>query len=289
MREQEIRIKKKSQFKEIVHRFMKNKAAVVSLVFIFLLVIASIFPGRLAPYSYEDQNLKNAFQSPSLEHPFGTDNYGRDILSRVIYGTRISLGIGIVGVIISCTVGIVIGSVAGFYGSHVDNILMRLVDIVLAIPHILLVMAIVTALGNGMMNLTIAIGLSAIPGYSRIVRASIMSEKGNEYVEAARSIGSSDLKIIMKHILPNCMAPIIVQSTMSVAGAILSIAGLSFIGLGITPPIPEWGSMLNAAQGFMRDCWFMVTFPGLMIMFAVFAFNLFGDGLRDALDPKLKK
>lgn len=289
MAEQDIKIKRKSQAKEIIGRFMKNKAAVISLLFILLLVICALFPSQIAPYSYDKQSLSDAFLSPCFAHPFGTDNFGRDILSRVIYGARISLGIGVLAIAVSCVIGILLGAVAGFYGNVVDNLLMRFIDIMLAIPAILLMMAIVTALGNGVVNLTVAIGISSIPGYSRIVRASVMSEKEKEYVEAARSIGTSDFKIIVHHILPNCMAPIIVQATMSVATAILSIAALSFVGLGITAPTPEWGSMLNAAQSFMRDHWFVVTFPGLMIMLTVFAFNLFGDGLRDALDPKLKK
>lgn len=288
MAEQGIRVKKKSQIKEIAARFLRNKAAVVSLLFVMLLVFCALFPSVAAPYAYEKQSLSEAFLSPSMEHFFGTDNYGRDIFSRVIYGARISLGIGLLAVTLSCIVGIVVGALAGFYGSVTDNLLMRVMDVMLAIPSILLMMAIVTALGNGMVNLTIAIAISSIPGYARIVRASVMTEKEKEYIEAARSVGTSDFKIIMRHILPNCMAPIIVQATMSIATAILSIASLSFVGLGISPPTPEWGSMLNDAQSFMRDHWFVVTFPGLMIMLTVFAFNLLGDGLRDALDPKLK-
>lgn len=288
MAEQGIRVKKKSQIKEIAARFLRNKAAVVSLLFVMLLVFCALFPSVVAPYAYEKQSLSEAFLSPSMEHYFGTDNYGRDIFSRVIYGARISLGIGLLAVTLSCIVGIVVGALAGFYGSVTDNLLMRVMDVMLAIPSILLMMAIVTALGNGMVNLTIAIAISSIPGYARIVRASVMTEKEKEYIEAARSVGTSDFKIIMRHILPNCMAPIIVQATMSIATAILSIASLSFVGLGISPPTPEWGSMLNDAQSFMRDHWFVVTFPGLMIMLTVFAFNLLGDGLRDALDPKLK-
>lgn len=288
MAEQEVRIKKKSQAKEIAARFFKDKAAVVSLLFVALLIVCALFPEQIAPYAYDKQNYSETFLSPCFAHPFGTDNYGRDILSRVIFGTRISIGIGLLAVVLSCIVGIVIGAAAGFYGNVADNIFMRLIDIMLAIPSILLMMAIVTALGNGVINLTIAIAVSSIPGYARIVRASVLTEKEKEYVEAARSVGTSSFKIITRHILPNCMAPIIVQATMSIATAILSIASLSFVGLGISPPTPEWGSMLNDAQSFMRDHWFVVTFPGLMIMLTVFAFNLLGDGLRDALDPKLK-
>ena len=288
MAEEKIIIKKKSQAGEIIRRFLKDKAAVVSLIFVFLLILCSLFPEKIAPYSYDKQNYSETFVSPCAKHLFGTDNYGRDIFSRVVYGTRISIGIGLLAVLLSCIVGIVIGALAGFYGGAVDNIFMRFIDIMLAIPSILLMMAIVTALGNGVINLTIAIAVSSVPGYARIVRASVMTEKGKEYIEAARSVGTSDVKIILRHILPNCLAPIIVQATMSIATAILSIASLSFVGLGIAPPTPEWGSMLNDAQSFMRDHWFVVTFPGLMIMLTVFAFNLLGDGLRDALDPKLK-
>lgn len=288
MAEPAIQIKKKSQAKEITGRFLKDKAAVASLIFVALLLVCTLFPEQIAPYAYDKQNASETFLSPCLAHPFGTDNYGRDILSRVIYGTRISIGIGLLAVALSCIVGILVGAAAGFYGAVADNLFMRLIDIMLAIPSILLMMAIVTALGNGAVNLTIAIAISSIPGYARIVRASVLTEKEREYVEAARSVGTSSFKIITRHILPNCMAPIIVQATMSIATAILSIASLSFVGLGISPPTPEWGSMLNDAQSFMRDHWFVVTFPGLMIMLTVFAFNLLGDGLRDALDPKLK-
>ena len=288
MAEPAIQIKKKSQAKEITGRFLKDKAAVASLIFVALLLVCTLFPEQIAPYAYDKQNSSETFLSPCLAHPFGTDNYGRDILSRVIYGTRISIGIGLLAVALSCIVGILVGAAAGFYGAVADNLFMRLIDIMLAIPSILLMMAIVTALGNGAVNLTIAIAISSIPGYARIVRASVLTEKEREYVEAARSVGTSSFKIITRHILPNCMAPIIVQATMSIATAILSIASLSFVGLGISPPTPEWGSMLNDAQNFMRDHWFVVTFPGLMIMLTVFAFNLLGDGLRDALDPKLK-
>ena len=206
-----------------------------------------------------------------------------------MYGARISLTIGFASVSFSCVIGILLGAISGYYGEVIDNLMMRLIDIVLAIPNILLAMSIVAALGTGFRNLIIAIGVSAIPGYARIVRASVLSEKEKEYVEAAKSIGTSDLKIIIRHILPNCMAPIIVQATMSIATAILSAASLSFIGLGIEPPIPEWGSMLSAGRAYIRDYWFVVTFPGLAIMLTVFAFNLFGDGLRDALDPRLKR
>lgn len=286
---QETTFKKRSQAGDIWRRFLKNKAAVLGLVIVAILVICAVIPQVIAPYSYDKQVLSDRFIFPCAEHIMGTDEFGRDIFSRIVYGSRISLSIGIASVSFSCVIGIVIGAVAGYYSNVVDNLLMRILDIMLAIPNILLAMSIVAALGNGFTNLIIAIGIGAIPGYGRIVRASVLSEKEKEYVEAARACGASDFKIIVKHILPNCMAPIIVQATMSVATAILSAASLSFIGLGIEPPTPEWGSMLSAGRSYIRDYWFVVTFPGLVIMITVFAFNLLGDGLRDALDPRLKR
>ena len=281
-------IKKQSQAKEVIGRFMKNKMAVVSLIIVVLLIIMAIFADYIAPYGWDDQDLSRQFLLPCKEFLLGTDDYGRDILSRLIYGARYSLAVGLVSVTFSCAIGVILGCIAGFYNQKVDNFIMRVVDVLLAIPNILLALSIATALDPGLMNLIIAVGIGAIPGYARIVRAQILSVKQMEYIEAARSIGASDFRMIVKHILPNCLAPIIVQATMSIAIAILSAASLSFLGLGITPPTPEWGSMLSAGRAYFRDHWHVVTFPGLMIMITVFAFNILGDGLRDALDPKLK-
>ena len=287
--DQGVAIKKQSQIKEIFKRFKKNRMAVFGLVVIILLILCALFPSVIAPYGYDDQNLSEQFIAPCLAHPFGTDNFGRDILSRVIYGCRISLLIGLISVSISCVLGVMLGCIAGYYGNKVDNLVMRFIDIMLAIPQMLLAMSIVAALGIGTENLILAIAIGSVPGYARIVRGSILSVKGQEFIEAARSIGASDFRIITRHIVPNCLAPIIVQATMSIASAILSTASMSFIGLGIEPPTPEWGSMLSAGRAYLRDHWFVVTFPGVAIMLTVFAFNLFGDGLRDALDPKLKQ
>lgn len=284
-----IAIKKRSQFLDIAQRFVKNRMAVVGGIIILFLVFCAIFPNLIAPYGIDEQNLSNRFISPNAQYLFGTDAFGRDILSRVVYGTRVSLLVGIISVSFSCIIGIIIGSISGYYGKTVDNIIMRIIDMFLAIPGMLLAITIVAALGVGFENLIIAIGVGSIPLYARVVRASILSVKEQEYIEVAHSIGASDLRIIIMHILPNCMAPIIVSATMSISSAILAAAALSFIGVGVQPPTPEWGSMLSAAREYMRDYWFVVVFPGVAIMLTVFAFNVFGDGLRDALDPRLKK
>lgn len=284
-----LRVKRRqSQLKGIWRRLKKNKAAMLGLIVIILLIMCSVFAPFIAPYGYDDQLLSRRFIFPCKAFPFGTDNLGRDILSRVIYGSRISLAVGLVSVSISVVFGTVLGSVAGYYGNVTDNIIMRAIDIVLSIPSILLAISIAAMLGQGLFNLMIAIGVSEIPRYARVVRAQILSVKDQEFVEAARAVGAGDLHIILFHILPNCLAPMIVQATIGVATAILDAAGLSFIGLGIQPPIPDWGDMLSAGRQYIRDYWYIVTFPGLMIMMTIYSLNLFGDGLRDALDPRLK-
>lgn len=279
---------KKSQFREVWNRLSKNKTAVLGLCIILALIFIAVFADWIAPYGYDDQDLNRTFLSPCWEFPMGTDNLGRDILSRVIYGSRISLQVGLISVGIAAGIGVALGLLAGFYGHLLDDIVMRVLDIVFAIPEMLLAIAIAATLGNGLVNLMIAVGISNIPRYARVTRSAVLSVKGQEYIESARAIGADDLRIICRHVLPNCMAPIIVQITMGVASAILSASSLSFIGLGIQPPIPEWGAMLSGGRNYIRDYWHIVTFPGLMIMITVYALNLFGDGLRDALDPRLK-
>ena len=281
--------KKKSQLRSICSQFCKNKAAVFGLAVILLLILLAVFADVIAPYHYGKQQLEDAFLEPSAAHLFGTDNFGRDIFSRVVYGARISLQVGLISVGVGAAIGGVLGAVAAFYGGRTDNVIMRCMDVLLAIPNILLAISISTALGPGLVNAMIAVGLGTVPTYARVVRASVMTVKENEYVEAARCIGAKNGRIITKHILPNAMAPIIVQATLGVANAILSAASLSFIGLGIQPPTPEWGAMLSAGRQYIRDYWHIVTFPGLAIMLTIFALNLFGDGLRDALDPRLKR
>jgi peptide/nickel transport system permease protein len=281
--------KKESPWIDVWRRFRKNGAALVGLVVIALLVFTAIFANFLAPEDPLAQDLNRTFSAPNSQNIMGTDNFGRDIFSRVIFGTRTSLRIGFTAVGVGLTIGLILGSLAGFFGGKLDNILMRFIDILISIPSILLAIAIVAALGPGMINLMIAVGIGSIPGYTRITRAAVLTIREREFVEAARAIGANDFRIITRHILPNCLAPIIVQATLGLSGAILSAAALSFIGLGIQPPTPEWGFMLSDGRRFIREHWHMVTFPGLAIVTVVLAINMVGDGLRDALDPKLKK
>lgn len=273
---------------EIVLRFAKNKLAALGAIILLVLIILAIFAPLIAPYPYDQQNLARAKQPPNADHWLGTDNYGRDILSRCIYGARISLTVGVISVSVAIALGGILGSVAAYYGGVVDDVIMRLLDVVYAVPALLLAIAIVSTLGSGLNNIMIAIALGNMPSYARVVRASVLTVKENEFIEAARGIGASDARIIFKHILPNALAPIIVQGTLGVAGAILSCATLSFLGLGIQPPTPEWGSMLSIARQFIRNSPYMSIFPGLFIMITVFSLNVIGDGIRDATDPKLK-
>ncbi len=281
-------LKRKSQWHDIWRRFRQNKAAMLGLLILFIIIFCAVFANYIAPYDYSKQDLKSRFIAPCAEHIFGTDNFGRDIFSRVLYGARISLRVGLISVMFSILVGGTLGAIAAFYGKRTDNIIMRLLDVVLAIPGMLLAIAIAATLGAGLTNMMIAIGIGSVPGYARIVRASVLTVKEQEYIEAAKSNGASDLRIIVKYIIPNAMAPIIVQATLGVAGAILSCASLSFLGLGIEPPTPEWGSMLSSARQYIAQYWWMTAFPGAMIMLTIYALNVLGDGLRDALDPRLK-
>jgi peptide/nickel transport system permease protein len=281
--------KKSSMLREVWRSLRKNTLGMLGFIILIALALIAIFANYIAPYNYAYQDLTNRFLSPSLQHLFGTDNLGRDIFSRVIYGSRPSLMIGLMASIVGGLGGTILGAISGFYGQTVDNIIMRFIDIVMSIPSLLLAMSIVAALGTGFQNLIIAISIGAVPAYARIVRATILSIKGQEFIEAARCVGAGDFRVIVKHLLPNCLPPIIIQMTIGAAQAIQNAAALSFIGLGIMPPNPEWGAMLAASRSYIRDYWFMVTFPGVALSIAVYGLNFFGDGLRDALDPKLKR
>ncbi|MCG8479966.1 MAG: ABC transporter permease [Spirochaetales bacterium] len=279
----------RTQWAEVWRRLRRNWMAMIGLGIIVLIALTAIFADVIAPYDFREQNLRLVANPPSREHLLGTDDLGRDILSRIIHGARVSLQVGFVAVSISLVVGGTLGALAGYYGGNLDNVVMRFMDVLLAIPSILLAIAIVSAFGGGLLNVMIAVGIATIPVYARIVKASVMSIKEQEFIEAARAIGATDLRIILKHILPNSMAPIIVQGTLGVAIAILSAAGLSFIGLGIEPPTPEWGAMLSSGRHLIRRAPHVATFPGLAIVITIFALNLLGDGLRDALDPRRKR
>ena len=277
---------KQSRTRDLLRIFYKNKMAVMGFIIILAMVIIAVFAPFIATQAPEAQDLAIRFQSPSAEHFFGTDNFGRDIFSNVVYGARISLFIGLVATIISVVIGTIIGAVAGFFGGGVDNVLMRLVDIILSIPSLFLAIAISAVLGTGIRNLILAVSLSSITNYARIVRASVLSVKEQEYVEAAKIGGASNFRLIFRHILPNCTGPIIVQATLGVGTAILQAASLSFIGLGVQPPTPEWGGMLSQGRSYIRDYPHMTIFPGLAIALTIFSLNLFGDGLSDTLDVK---
>ena len=283
--------KKRSMALEIWRRLRKNKMAMLGLVILVMLALTAIFADVIADYDTKviAQDIKNRLQGPSMEHWCGTDEFGRDIFARLVHGSRVSLVVGLISVSISLLMGGALGAIAGYYGGRVDNVIMRIMDIFLAVPSILLAMTIVAALGTSLINVMLAIGVSGIPGYARIVRASVMSIKDQEFVEAPRAIGAKSPTTIFREILPNCLAPIIVQATLSVAGAILSTASLSFIGLGVQPPSPEWGAMLSGGRNYLRDALHLTLFPGLAIVITILALNLLGDGLRDALDPRLKQ
>ncbi len=286
--DEQITLKKRSPWREVWRRLCKNKLAMAGLIVIVLLAIVAIFADKIAPFGFDEQDLSRTFLLPCKEFLFGTDNLGRDIFSRILYGSRVSLTVGFIAVGFAAVVGGAFGAVAAFYGNRIDNIIMRIMDVLLAIPGMLLALSIAAALGPGLGNMMIAIGVGSVPGYARIVRASVLTVKETEFVEAARSIGASDLRIIIVHIIPNALAPIIVQATLGVAGAILSAASLSFLGLGIQPPTPEWGAMLAGSRRYITQYWHLVLFPGLAIMLVIYALNVLGDGLRDALDPRLK-
>ncbi|QAT50025.1 ABC transporter permease [Caproiciproducens sp. NJN-50] len=285
--------KPESQVKAMWEALRANKAAVAGMYLILLLSIVALVVWvselmgmQILPYDPNSSDMSQSFIAPNGQHWFGTDQLGRDIFSRVLDGTKISLFVGIAAVAISMTIGVVFGSIAGYRGGKTDTIIMRVMDMMLAIPSILLAIAFMAALGKGIDKAIIAIGLVSIPEYARIIRGSILSAKENDYVQAARVIGNNDYRIIFKHILPNIVSSIVVRATLGISSAILDTAALGFLGLGVQPPYAEWGDMLGRARGFIFSAPYTLIFPGVAITITVLAFNLFGDGLRDALDPK---
>ncbi|SDN32377.1 peptide/nickel transport system permease protein [Fictibacillus solisalsi] len=277
-----------SPWKDAWRSFKKNKLAMVGLGIVVFFILIAIFAPLLAPYSFSDQKLADKHLAPSGEHWFGTDEFGRDIFSRVLYGARISLWVGFVSVAGSVIVGSALGIIAGYYGKIVDGIISRIFDILLAFPSILLAIAVVSVLGPSLRNALIAIAIINVPIFGRLVRSRVLSVKEEEYITAAKAIGMKDSRILIHHVLPNSMAPIIVQGTLAIATAIIEAAALGFLGLGAQPPTPEWGKMLADSRDFIIQAPWTVIFPGLAIMLTVLGFNLMGDGLRDALDPRMK-
>ncbi|MCA0989386.1 nickel transporter permease [Guptibacillus algicola] len=278
-----------SPWREAWKGFRRNKLAMVGMGIVLFFILLAIFAGVIAPEGINDQKLSERLQSPSASHWFGTDDFGRDILSRIIYGARISLWVGFFAVLGSAAIGSLLGLIAGYYGRMVDTIISRIFDIMLAFPSILLAIAVVAVLGPSLRNALIAIAIINIPNFGRLVRSRVLSVKQEEYVMAARAVGMRDTRIIFSHVLPNSLAPIIVQGTLAIATAILEAAALSFLGLGAQAPQPEWGKMLADSRQYIIQAPWTVFFPGLAIMLTVLGFNLLGDGLRDALDPKMKK
>lgn len=283
--------KKRGHYGEIFHRFMKNKGAVVGMIIIIAFTITAVLCPLFLDYR-EDvtrNHAKERLQSPSWEHPFGTDDLGRDIFNRVLWGSRYSLSIGLTSMFVSLIIGVFFGALAGYYtGTVFENIIMRLTDILGAIPSLLLGMVIVAVFGRSALNIVIACSFMGISGFVRVTRASVMTIIGQEYVEASRAIGKTDFGTLFQHVLPNALSPIIVEATLDVAIMILSVSSLSFLGLGIPAPAPEWGSMLSGARQYIMSKPYF-TLPGFAILLTVLSFNLMGDGLRSALDPKQKK
>ena len=279
----------RSRLGSIWFRFSKNRLALISLFILGIIVFMAIFANLFFdPSLVTTQDSSIRFLPPSVEHPLGTDNYGRDVLARVIYGGRVSLLVGFSAVIGALVVGGLLGAAAGYFGGRIENIIMRIMDIFMAIPSLVMAITVVAALGASMVNLVIALIVARAPQFARIVRSSVMSIRNQEYIEAAHACGTSNWRIIMRHIFPNILGPINVQATLQMGHCIIQIAGLSFVGLGISPPTPEWGSMLSEARDYMRTNPFLVVPPGVAIALTVFTLNRIGDGLRDALDPKLK-
>ena len=287
-KQREDRAEKHSQWGDVWRRLCRNKLAMVGLGIIVLLVLVGVFAPLIAPYDPTAIDVPNRLARPSAEHLLGTDNFGRDLLSRIIYGARISLGVSILALIFSTVVGMTVGGIAGFLGGWWDTIIMRITDILMAVPPILMCVSINVVMGSGILPTAFAIGFSGTPSVIRMMRGQVLTVRQQDYVEAASITGSTKTRILFRHILPNTLAPMIVDTSMRIGGNILGISGLSFIGLGVQPPLSEWGAIMTAGREYIRTFWPLATFPGIAIALTLFGFNVFGDGLRDALDPKLK-
>lgn len=281
---------RQSQLRLTMHQLSKNVGAMIGLFVIVSIILVAIFADYIIDYDkVVGIHMTEARLGPCWEHPFGTDDLGRDILARVLYGSRYSLSVGLAAVVIGLSIGVTLGAIAGFYGGLAEDIIMRFNDILSAIPAILMGVVIVSALGTSTFNLMLAIGVTSVPQFVRITRASVMTVRNQEYIEALRASGLSEARIIAAHVLPNSISPIIVQATLRIASAIVAASTLSYLGMGIPAPAPEWGAMLSMGRDYVRTLPHMTIFPGLMILVVVLSFNLLGDGLRDAMDPKLKK
>ncbi|WP_445683233.1 ABC transporter permease [Solibacillus sp. FSL K6-1523] len=280
-------MQRKSRFVTFFQKMKKNKGAVVGSLILLFFIITSVFAPLFTTFPVNEMNFEDSLTGPSLEHWLGTDEFGRDIWTRILYGGRVSLLMGLFAVVISGTIGVILGVIAGYY-RKLDIYIMQFIDILMVFPSLLMAIAIVAILGVSLTNAMIAVAISAVPSFVRVVRGAVLTIRETEYVEAARALGLKDGKIIFKHILPNVTSPIIILATLEFGGAILSAAALSFLGLGAQPPNPEWGALVYVGKSFLSQAWWMTLFPGLAIMLVVLGFNLLGDGLRDALDPKSK-
>lgn len=281
----ELRVRRLAEF---WGRLARNPIAVLGLAIIIVMLVLAALAPAIAPYPYQKVNLAERLEPPSGRHLFGTDQFGRDILSRMLYGARVSLVVGLGGVLIALTVGVALGAVSGFFGKWVDEGVMRLMDILGAFPYIILAVALMAMLGPSLRNIILVVGITRIPQFARVTRGSTLSLKEMDFVTAARAIGQRQMRILTRHIAPNCMTPIVVLASLSVATAILTESALSFLGLGIQPPEPSWGTMISDGRRFMLDAPWIATFPGIAISLTILGYNLFGDGLRDALDPRLR-
>ncbi|MBC7098453.1 ABC transporter permease [Candidatus Bipolaricaulota bacterium] len=273
--------------KRTLRRFLRNRSAVVGLLITAVVVVCAVFAPWIAPYSPTAIDPAHRLEGPSREHPFGLDRYGRDILSRVIYGSRVSLQVSLISAIIAGVSGTLLGIISGYLGGAFDFVVMRFIDVLLCFPSILLALAIVAVLGSSLFNVSLVIAIVSMPAFARLARGTTLSLREEAYVEASRACGAHALHIMRQHILPNCIAPIFVYGTLRLATMILSVAGLSFLGMGVQPPTPEWGAMVAEGRAFMLTAPHVALFPSLAITLTVMGFNLLGDGLRDALDPRL--